>query len=226
MTATTRLRRQPRTAAGAASPPRKASRDVRRQQLIEATIAVLAAKGYAALTVADVAGQAGLSPGIVIFHFSTKDGLLAETLQCLATEYRDHWSGRMRQGGTAPAEQLKAILLSDFDTAVFTPERLSAWIAFWGEAQGRPVYEQICEKRDAERFALTRELVGRINAEGGYGLDPALVMRSLECLTDGLWLGLAATGAGQKGRVTAPEAERVVMASLAAFFPRHFAPRV
>jgi hypothetical protein len=47
-------------------------------------------------------------------------------------------------------------------------------------------------------------------------------VRSLECLTDGLWLGLAATGAGQKGRVTASEARQVVTASLAAFFPRHF----
>ncbi len=216
------LRAQQKPAARAASPPRKASRDVRRQQLIEATLAVLAAKGYAALTVADVAKHASLSPGIVIFHFSTKDHLLAETLRFLAIEYRDHWSSRMQAGGTSPAEQLKAILLSDFDTDVFTPERLAAWIAFWGEAQGRPVYDAICAELDAERFARTRELVGRLSAEGHYGLDPVLAVRSLECLTDGLWLGLAATGAGQKGRVTASEARQVVTASLAAFFPRHF----
>ena len=202
--------------------PRKASRDVRRQQLIEATIAVLAAKGYAALTVADVARQAGLSPGIVIFHFNSKDQLLAETLRCLAMEYRSHWTSRMRQGGASPAGQLQAIFLSDFDTDVHTPERLAAWIAFWGEAQGRPVYDGICGALDAGRFASTLELVDRLNREGQYGLDPALVMRSLECLTDGLWLGLAATGAGQKGRVTASEARNVVMTALAAFFPRHF----
>ena len=39
---------------------RKAEPGVRRHQLIEATIAVLARRGYAALTVADVARQAGL----------------------------------------------------------------------------------------------------------------------------------------------------------------------
>ncbi len=222
MTSTNRPRGQSQPAVRAASPPRKASRDVRRQQLIEATLAVLAARGYAALTVADVAKQAGLSPGIVIFHFRTKDHLLAETLRFLAIEYRDHWSRRMREAGTAPAEQLKAILLSDFEADVFTPDRLAAWIAFWGEAQGRPVYDGICAELDAERFARTLELVGRLRMEEGYGLDPALAVRSLECLTDGLWLGLAATGAGQKGRVTALEARDVVMASLAAFFPRHF----
>ena len=201
---------------------RKASRDVRRQQLIEATVAVLAAKGYAALTVADVAKQAGLSPGIVIFHFDSKDQLLADTLRFLAIEYRDHWSGRMNEAGPSPAGQLRAILLSDFETEVFTPQRLAAWIAFWGETQGRPVYDDLCSERDAERFACTRELVGQVNSEGNYGLDPDLVMRSLECLTDGLWLGLAAKGAGQKGGVTAAEARNVVMVALAAFFPRHF----
>lgn len=222
MTRTKPLRGQQKPDPQAVPKLRKASRDVRRQQLIEATVAVLAAKGYAALTVADVAKQAGLSPGIVIFHFDSKDQLLADTLRFLAIEYRDHWSSRMQQAGPSPAEQLQAILLSDFETEVFTPQRLTAWIAFWGEAQGRPVYDDLCSERDAERFARTRELVGQLNSEGNYGLDPALVMRSLECLTDGLWLGLAATGAGQKGGVTAAEARKVVMVALAAFFPRHF----
>ena len=45
--------------------PRKASRDVRRRQLIEATIDVLAARGYASLTIGDVARRAGLSMGII-----------------------------------------------------------------------------------------------------------------------------------------------------------------
>lgn len=217
----------PRTAQHSAAveatpPPRKASRDVRRQQLIGATITVLARKGYAALTIADVAREAGLSPGIVIFHFTTKDGLLAETLRFLALEYHNHWNMRIQEAGSAPAERLKALLLSDADTAVFTPERLSAWLAFWGEAQARPIYDEICSRLDAARFAKTEELVRLVNTEGGYGLSPAVVMRTLECLTDGLWLGLAATGAGQKGRVTPAEARKVVIAALSAFFPRHF----
>ncbi len=48
---------------------------------------MLGQKGYAALTIADVAKQAGLSPGIVIFHFNSKDALLADVLRFLALEY-------------------------------------------------------------------------------------------------------------------------------------------
>src|SRR5262245_10309114 len=65
----------------AAPQGRKASKDVRRLQLIEATIDVMARKGYAGTTMADVAKQAGLSSGIVNFHFETKENLLAETLK-------------------------------------------------------------------------------------------------------------------------------------------------
>lgn len=201
---------------------RKAARPVRRQQLIDSTIAILARKGYAALTVADVAKEAGLSPGIVIFHFSSKDALLADVLSFLAAEYRQHWEDEMRKAGTAPADQLKALLLADFDSRVFTPEKLAAWIAFWGETQGRPVYDQICSGLDAERRDTTEDLCRALNQEGTYGLDPALVMRTLDSLCDGLWLGLAADGAGHKGRISAAEAQRTVEAALAAFFPRHY----
>ena len=204
------------------NPLRKAARNVRRQQLIDSTIAVLGRKGYAALTVADVAKEAGLSPGIVIFHFNSKDELLADVLGHLAAEYRAHWEARMKAAGPAVADRLRALMLSDFDGSVFTPQKLAAWITFWGETQGRPVYDQICAGLDAERLAATEQLCGELAAEGGYLLDTHLVMRSLESLCDGLWLGLAAEGAGYSGRVSAALAQQTIEATLAAFFPRHY----
>ena len=85
---------------------RKASKEVRRHQLIEATIDTLARKGYAALTLADVAKTAGLSVGIVNFHFDTKEKLLVETLKYLAEQYRAQLergaqAGRSDAGGKA-----------------------------------------------------------------------------------------------------------------------------
>ena len=203
------------------SPQRKAARPVRRQQLIESTIAVLARKGYASLTVADVAREAGLSPGIVIFHFNSKDELLAAVLGALATEYRNHWEASMNAAGAAPADRLRALLLSDFDAEVFTREKLAAWVAFWGEIQGRPFYDQICAGFDAERQAATESLCASIIAEGGYALDAALTARGLESLGDGLWVGLG--GAGFKGQVKGAQAKQVMTEALAAFFPCHFA---
>jgi hypothetical protein len=62
----------PPEAAEADRKGRKASKEVRRQQLIEATIDSLAKRGYSETTMADVADGAGLSRGIVNFHFEAR----------------------------------------------------------------------------------------------------------------------------------------------------------
>jgi len=67
--------------------PRKASREARRLQLSEATIETIGPHGYARTTLTDVARQAGLSHGLVNFHFETKQKLFGETLRYLAEEY-------------------------------------------------------------------------------------------------------------------------------------------
>ena len=50
--------------------------ETRRSQLIEVTIASLAEVGYVGTTLAQIAGRAGVSPGLVAHYFGDKDGLL------------------------------------------------------------------------------------------------------------------------------------------------------
>jgi len=79
--------RDQRTVPAAASRSKR-SRTERRQQIIDATIEVLALRGYARITLTEIAKYAGLSQALVNFHFETKDQLLADTLEYLAEEYR------------------------------------------------------------------------------------------------------------------------------------------
>ncbi len=204
------------------SPARRASRDVRRQQLIEAAIEVLARKGYSALTVIDVAKAAGLSAGIINFHFESKDKLLAASLRFLAEEYRGTWINAVAMAGPDPAERLRALLLADFDDDVFTPRKLAAWVAFWGEKQGRPVYDAICSDFDRERVRVLLEHCGALISEGGYGHDPALTAKTLDALGDGLWYGMVS--ARNNAGADANAARAAVALALAMFFPRHFKP--
>ena len=67
---------------------RAATKLLRRQQLIDSTIESIAKRGFAETTLANVADGAGLSRGIVNFHFKSKDALLVETLQYLTEDYR------------------------------------------------------------------------------------------------------------------------------------------
>jgi len=202
------------------SPPsRKASRPVRRQQLIDATIVVLARKGYSALTVADVAKTAGLSVGIINFHFESKEKLLAACLTYLAEEYYRNWQSALAAPGASVAEKLQLVVLGDFNDKIFTPDKLAAWIAFWGETQGRPIYVEICSAYDEERAKTVGSLCEKIIKEGGYKLMPGTVMRALESLGDGLWLGVNSQA---KFTINAAQARMALQATLVSFFPKHF----
>jgi transcriptional repressor BetI len=204
-----------------ATGPRKASKELRRQQLIEATIGAIARKGYAALTLADVAKAAGLSGGIVNFHFESKEKLLIATLRHLAEEYRQNWQDALKVAGDSPAARLAALATADFNDVVCTPDKLAAWSAFWAEAQNRPTYMEHCGANDAEFHSAVRAIVREIIAEGRYAeRDPARIARAVDALLEGLWLDLITA----YSPVSREEAVKTVYTCLSAFFPAHFSP--
>lgn len=202
----------------AGPPPRKLPRDARRQQLIEATIETIARQGYSRTTLTEVARTAGLSHGLVNFHFETKDKLLVEVLLYLSEEYRANWTGAVEAAGASAPEQLHAMLAADFTPALCTPARLSAWCAFWGEAQGRPLYQEKCGSNDEEYNRVLEDLCARMNAEHGYSVDPVRTARVLRVTTEGVWLDMMT----MQAPYDADEALATLMTCAAAFFPRHF----
>ena len=71
--------------------PRTAPKQARRLQLIQATIDSIGKHGISGTTMKTVTGIAGLSMGIVNFHFENKDTLFQETLKFMGEEHRDQW---------------------------------------------------------------------------------------------------------------------------------------
>ncbi|MFN3971716.1 MAG: TetR family transcriptional regulator C-terminal domain-containing protein [Gemmobacter sp.] len=202
----------------ATPPSRKQPRDARRVQLIEATIEVIARHGFARTTLTEVARLAGLSHGLVNFHFQSKDKLLLETLLYLAEEYRANWTGALAAAPPAPEAQIAAMIGADFNPAICTPARLSTWCAFWGEAQSRPIYQERCGANDAHYNRTLETLCARMNAEHGYTGNPTRIARILRVTTEGVWLDMMTMA----DAYDLAEARATVMTSAAAFFPRHF----
>lgn len=199
-------------------PPRTLSRETRRVQLIEATIETLAERGFSRTTLTEVARTAGLSHGLVLFHFETKEKLLAETLAYLAEEYRANWTGALAQAGDDPARQLNALIEADFNLSVFTPARLSAWCAFWGEAQSRPLYQALCGSKDEDYNRRMEAICARLIVEGDYGGSPERLARIARVTIEGVWLDQMTM---QTPYATA-EALATVRLCVARLFPRHF----
>ncbi|MGV3550257.1 TetR family transcriptional regulator C-terminal domain-containing protein [Rhizobium sp.] len=198
--------------------PRKASREVRRQQLIDATIATLARVGFSRTTLTEVAATAGLSHGLIIFHFETKEKLLTETLQFMAREYRDNWVRALAEAPKTPAAQLDALIRADFTEAICAPDRLAAWSALWAEAQSRPIYQENCAEHDLEFLHVIERLCAELTEEGSYPLLPVHTARAIRVTLNGLWFDLVT----MTNTLSRQESLQTMFNMLSAFFPRHF----
>jgi TetR/AcrR family transcriptional repressor of bet genes len=197
---------------------RKASRAFRKEQLIEATIATIARKGLSQTTLTDVSAAAGVSHGLVNFHFQSKERLLAETLRFMSEEHRSTWAAALATAGPAPAARLNALILCEFTRAGQTPDRLTAWCAFWGEAQNRPLYLQQCGDNDRAHIEAFEEACASLISEGGYNLPPKRAARILRLTIEGMWLELMFSA----NPYEPDEALRTAFTCAAALFPNHF----
>jgi TetR/AcrR family transcriptional repressor of bet genes len=200
--------------------PRTASRQVRRSQLIDATIESIAELGIANTTMNTVTERAGLSVGLANFHFQSKQRLLEETLLFLAREHHEQWHRAYADARLDAAAKLLAIVDAHFHPRICTRKKLAVWYAFFGQGGRRVVYRQLVDPMDEERFEISTRLCEAIIAEGGYGgVSADHVARMLESLYDGLWLNTLM----YPRRFTREGSKAQIGRYLATVFPMHFA---
>jgi TetR/AcrR family transcriptional repressor of bet genes len=197
------------------------AKPARRRELIEATIRIIGRRGYASTTLSHVAGDAGLSPGIVNFYFKSKEQLLQETLEFLVEEYDRVSQAIIAAAAPDPAAQLMALIAADFDPAIFTREKVTVWYAFWAEAATNPAYRAVVSRLEAKDQNSTATICARLVREGRYvGIDPEAVASGLNAMSDGFWFdSLIDPDLFNEERALA-----ICRLFLAGIFPRHFAP--
>ena len=198
---------------------RTENREVRRRQLIEATIASIADLGLSNTTLESVTKRASLSHGTINFHFKSKEMLLAETLGFLAQEHYDLWSAAMNDAGPDPSKQMAAIIEVDFKPAICSPEKLAVWFSFWGQVKYRPAYLEVHDRFDQQRFSELRRLCEEIIEDGGYDdIEAVAAARRIESLIDGLWLNILL----YPEEISLATARGDAFDYLAKLFPNHF----
>ena len=198
---------------------RTASREARRQQLIDATMKCIARKGMSSTTLSDVAKEAGLSQGIVNLHFESKENLLTETLASLAGEYREKFDKALRNAGPSPADKLWAIMEHDLRPSICNRGKLAVWFAFWGEVRSRPTYQRMCAEWDQRYDKVVAELCDEIIAEGNYkSISSASVAYTLAPMINGFWLSCLIS----PQTWSRDAAKTAVMDYLGSMFPDHY----
>ena len=168
---------------------RTASKEARRQQLIEATIKCISKRGIGSTTLGDVAREAGLSQGIVNLHFESKDNLFNETLRYLAEEYKSLFEKTLEKSGPGAADKLLALMELDLKPSVCDQKKIAVWFGFWGEVKAMPAYRKMCNEYDRGYDRVIERLSKEMIAEGKYdNINAKNIADVLSSLTNGLWL--------------------------------------
>ncbi|MEY2935443.1 MAG: hypothetical protein RL033_6192 [Pseudomonadota bacterium] len=140
---------------------RPSNREARRSEILAAFARTLAEHGFAGATIAAVAAQAGIAPGLVHHHFESK----AELMSCLVTEL---WRGsRERLREQAGADELHAYI--DAMLALGTrADSIAArcWVGVFAEAIRSPaLFAQMRSLIDAELGVIQRRSGGVFDAQ-------------------------------------------------------------
>ncbi len=165
---------------------RNVQSEYRKQQLIQATLECIEKFGLSQTTLANIAKAAGISQGNVVFHFQSKENLLAQALQSLSREYMACWQSALAEAAGDPVNQLCAMIQAPFKASVCSRKKISVWYAFWSESRSRPKYMQICGDQDRAYSAALLDICQQLEAISQSALSASAAALSIESMVDGL----------------------------------------
>ncbi|WP_303982684.1 transcriptional regulator BetI [Dongia mobilis] len=168
-------------------------RSNRKKELIEATIAVIAAHGYHGTTVSRVAKSARVSTGLMNFHFTSKDKLFEEVFKYLADEYFLVWNTRIQAAPADAWSRLQTMVEAYFDRDVFTSAKLAVWFSFWSDPELRDKFRDAAtavERRYVKELEhqIYNLVILQPRAKPDARKIAVRVAGALSAMIDGFWL--------------------------------------
>jgi TetR/AcrR family transcriptional repressor of bet genes len=163
--------------------PRIGMEPLRRKALISAAIEAIHARGMGQVTMGEIARRAGVSAALAHHYFGGKDQLLLATMRHLLSELSDEIQARLADAQT-PEERISAVIRGNFAAGQFRPAVISAWLAFYVQAQTDPEARRLLRvytrRLESNLVHALRDLTTREHA--------ALVAETAAALIDGLWI--------------------------------------
>ncbi|MFF8880300.1 TetR/AcrR family transcriptional regulator [Streptomyces flaveolus] len=171
----------------------------RREELLRAAIEQISARGVAALRIADVAAALGVSSALVLYHFSTKERLVAAAF----THAAEDDLARLRKllgRRTSALRRLRAAVRWYAPTGQAKGWRL--WIEGWAASLREPALREVTRELDRQWKAAIAEVIADGVAAGEFPCpDPDGAALRLTALLDGLAVQLTSyTGAVSRTR--------------------------
>jgi AcrR family transcriptional regulator len=158
--------------------------DVRREEILAATIDQVEARGMTALRVSDVAGALGVSTALVFYHFDTKDALVVEAFEW-AVERDLRKLDRQLSRGRTPVDRLRRVVASYGKSG--NAEGWSLWFDAWATGLREPLIRKALRRLDDRwRAALAETIRDGVEAGEFACPDPTASLARIAALYDGL----------------------------------------
>jgi AcrR family transcriptional regulator len=167
----------------------KQSKD-RHQEILEAAARVITDRGLGETRISDIAERCGVSPGLILYYFESKDRLLVEALTYANDKYYLAQSRDLRRLATAGERFERLIdlsvpgLLPDFERL----EEWALWIEIWVRALRDPALAKEAEVLDRRWRQSIADIIksGRETGEFPEGTDADELGVQLGSLIDGM----------------------------------------
>ncbi|MGW7364424.1 TetR/AcrR family transcriptional regulator [Streptomyces sp. NPDC054841] len=164
----------------------------RQEELLRAAVEQIQARGVASLRIADVASALGVSNALVLYHFSTKEKLVAAAFSYAAEGDLAHLRKLLGRRTTA-VRRLRTAVRWYAPTGQAKGWRL--WIEGWAAALREPALREVARDLDQQWKAELTAVIAEGTAAGEFHCeDPASSAWRLTALLDGLAVQMTSYG--------------------------------
>ncbi|MER7747321.1 TetR/AcrR family transcriptional regulator [Streptomyces bacillaris] len=156
----------------------------RREELLRATVEQIEIRGASSVRIADVASALGVSNALVLYHFSTKEKLVAAAFAYAAEADLTHLRKLLARRTTA-VRRLRAAVRWYAPTGQAKGWRL--WIEGWAASLREPALREVAGDLDRRWKTELAEVIEQGAAAGEFRCaDPESAAWRLTALLDGL----------------------------------------
>ncbi|RRJ82630.1 transcriptional regulator BetI [Aestuariirhabdus litorea] len=184
--------------------PKVGMPEVRKPQLINATMEAINDVGLHKASVAMIARYAGVSPAIINHYFGGKDELLEETMRAVLQDLSIAVQEELK---SVPSDdvvaRIIAIVNGNFASNQIDDKVVKTWLTFWSLAMHKPALHRLQHVNEKRLLShLRRELKKVVNVD-----EAAFIARGVAALIDGIWL----RGALSPDGINRTEARAVIL---------------
>lgn len=144
---------------------RRANSEHRRAEIVDAMMKVIAIRGYEKATIQEIAKQAGLTAGLIHYHFSDKREILIGLARHLSNYAYSRYL-KFAESAKTPEERFRAYLDArlGFGKGAST-DAVAAWVVIGSEAVRDADINRVYQEAIAAELKLIRELLSAYFAE-------------------------------------------------------------